>query len=177
MICADESPFQLSLFQPLTVLALVVGLNTAATAANFKINNPAEKIKNPAEKMYNPATEVNNPAANIYNPATGMDNKSPLAAPTQPVAPPEPTVTAKPDEKAPTNPLIPRKNYYFKTVKEYVLAAKKAFTRDDYIEFLSITEDALRRIDSRTLKASKKSKDRLAKYKVFGYGLLEKVEE
>lgn len=55
--------------------------------------------------------------------------------------------------------------------------AKKAFAQDDYLDFLSITEDALRRINAGTLKASKKAKQKLDKYKVFGYGLLEKNED
>jgi hypothetical protein len=42
---------------------------------------------------------------------------------------------------------------------------------------ISITEDALRRISAGTLKASKKTKQKLAKYKVLGYGLLEKNED
>jgi hypothetical protein len=42
------------------------------------------------------------------------------------------------------------------------------------MEFLSITEDALRRIGSGNLNASKKAERKLTRYKVFGYGLLEK---
>jgi hypothetical protein len=45
------------------------------------------------------------------------------------------------------------------------------------MEFLSITEDALRRISAGTLKASKKTERKLVRYKVFGYGLLEKNED
>jgi len=161
-------------------IVVVLYLHTPATAAMDVIKNPADKIRNPADKMYNPATQVNNPAANIYNPATRLDNSNPLSPPTQPV--PQPAVTAlkpavKPAEPSAPKPVIPQKSYYFKTVKEYINAAKKAFIHDDYIEFLAITEDALRRIDAKTLKASKKSRQKLAKYKVLGYGLLEKSEE
>ncbi len=165
-------------------IAVVLCLNTAATAAMYTIKNPAEKIVNPADKIYNPATQVNNPASNIYNPATRMNNPDPLSAPTQPLPEPpatEVTTPAKPakqiTEQPQTKPVIPQKSYYYKTVKAYITAAKKAFTKDDYIEFLSITEDALRRISAGTLKASKKSKQKLANYKVFGYGLLENNDD
>jgi len=128
--------------------------------------------------------EIDNPASNIYNPATRMNNPNPLAPPTQPV--PQPTVTevttgAKPARQIKEQPrpksAVPLKSYNFKTVRAYMNAAKKAFVRDDYPEFLSITEDALRRISAGTLKASKKTERKLAKYKVFGYGLLDKNED
>jgi hypothetical protein len=45
------------------------------------------------------------------------------------------------------------------------------------MELISITEDALRRINAGTLKASKKTERKLAKYKVLGYGLLEENED
>ena len=164
-------------------ILIVLCLHVPATAAVYTINNPADKISNPADKMYNPATQGNNPASNIYNPATRMDKPNPLSPPTQPV--PQPTVTeattivkpAKQTKKTPQaqpRPTIPQKSYYFKTAGEYINAAKKAFTQDDYVEFLSITEDALRRISAGTLKASKETRQKLTKYKVFGYGLLAK---
>jgi hypothetical protein len=166
-------------------IAIVFCLHAPATAAMYSIDNPAEKINNPAGKMYNPATQVNNPAANVYNPASRMDNTNPLSPPAQPV--PHSTVTDGTTTTKPAQQIIeqtqarpklaiPQKSYYFKTVGEYITAAKKAFNKDDYKEFLSITEDALWRIRAGTLKASQKSKQKLAKYKVFGYGLLEKNE-
>jgi hypothetical protein len=167
-------------------IAIVLCLQAPATAAMYTINNPADKINNPADKMYNPATQVNNPASNVYNPATRMDSPNPLSQPTRPVPQPtaaEVTTTSKPAKQikkhpqAQPKPTIPQKSYYYKTVREYINGAKKAFTQDDYMEFLSITEDALRRISAGTLKASKKTKQKLAKYKVFGYGLLEKNED
>jgi hypothetical protein len=128
--------------------------------------------------------EINNPASNIYNPASRMNNPNPLSPPTQPV--PQPTVTeatsaTKPEKQSKEQPrprsTIPQKSYYFKTATAYINAAKKAFARDDYLEFLSITEDALRRISAGTLKASKKTERKLTKYKVLGYSLLEKNED
>jgi hypothetical protein len=152
-------------------IAIVFCLHAPAMAAMDTIKNPAEKIRNPADRMYNPANDVKNPAGNIYNPAAKMDNPNPLSAPTQSVPPP--AVSAKPVVQSPARPVIPQKSYYFKTVSEYISAAKKAFARDDYIEFLSVTEDALRRIEAGTIKASRKSRQKLAKFKAFGYGLLE----
>lgn len=167
------------------MIALVLCLNAAAAAraAMYVIENPAAKISNPADKMYNPATQTNNPASNIYNPGTRMDNPSPVS----PVAPPVPSPTARAAEPAAGaatsgnqaggqkrfKPAIPQKKYYFTTVGEYVAAAKKSFAKDDYVEFLSVTEDALRRISAGTLKASAGTKHKLHNYKVFGYGLLE----
>jgi hypothetical protein len=154
-------------------------VNASAMAAMYTIKNPAEKINNPADKMYNPATEIKNPAANIYNPATRINDPNPQSPPTQSPA----STTTKTEilvkEQPPSMPTpdIPQKSYNLKTAKAYINAAKKAFTQDDYIEFLSITEDALRRISVGTLKASKKSKQKLAKFKKFGYGLLEQDEE
>jgi hypothetical protein len=161
-------------------IAVVLYLNATAAAAMYTIKNPAEKINNPADKMYNPATHVNNPASNIYNPAARMDDPNPLSPPTQPV--PQPAATevlpAKEIKDQPQpKPAIPRKKYHFTTVRAYIDAAKKAFIQDDYRKFLSITEDALRRIHAGTLKASKKARQKLVNYKVLGYGLLEKNEE
>lgn len=128
--------------------------------------------------------EIDNPASNIYNPATRMNNPNPLSPPTQPVPKPaatETTTVTKPAKQIKEQPrprsAIPQKSYNFKTVTAYINAAKKAFARDDYPEFLSITEDALRRISAGTLKASKKTERKLTKYKVLGYGLLEKNED
>jgi hypothetical protein len=56
-------------------------------------------------------------------------------------------------------------------------AAKKAFSRDDYVGFLSITDDALRRIRAGTLTASKIIEKKLVLYMKFGYGLLDKSGE
>jgi len=138
--------------------------------------------------LHAPATaemyKIDNPASNIYNPATRMDNPNLLSPPTQPV-PQSPatevTTATKPAKQSKEQPqprhAIPQKSYNFKTVGAYINAAKKAFTQDDVIEFLSITEDALRRISAGSLKASKKTKQKLARYKVFGYGLLEKNED
>jgi hypothetical protein len=146
-----------------TGIAVILCLNAPARAAMYKIDNPA---------------------SNIYNPAARMNNPNPLSPPTQPVPQPKvtevttPTKPAKQIKKQPQiKSAIPQKRYYFKTVRAYINAAKRAFARDDYIEFISITEDALRRISAGTLKASKKTKQKLAKYKVFGYGLLEKDED
>ena len=143
-----------------TGIAAILCLNAPAMGAMYKIDNPA---------------------SNIYNPATRMDNPNPLSPPTQPV--PQPTVTevttaTKPAKQIKEQPqprsAIPKKSYNFKTAGAYIKAANKAFTQDDYMEFLSITEDALRRISAGTLKASMKTKQKLVRYKAFGYGLLEK---
>lgn len=165
-------------------IAMALCLIAPATAAMYTIKNPAEKINNPADKMYNPATQINNPASNIYNPAARMDNPDPLSPLTQPVSHPavtEATATARPAKQIKKQPqpksAIPQKRYYFKTSRAYITAAKKAFVRDDYREFLSITEDALGRIHAGTLKASRKTRQQLTGYKVFGYGLLERGEQ
>lgn len=157
-----------------------------AMSANYVIDNPADNIKNPAGTMYNPATHINNPASNIHNPADRMDNPSPLS----PVTPaiPKPLVTNKmpaalPAEQIGKKPLsqatvaVPIKKYHFKTVAAYIAAAKKAFVRDDYSEFVAITDDALRRIRAGTLKASNKSRQKLLKYKTFGQSMLDRTEE
>lgn len=159
--------------------AIVISLHTPVLSANFAIDNPADKT-------YNPATDIKNPASNIYNPAAHMDNPSPISPPTQPI--PQKTVTKQTTKTIPAEQIkerqqtrpkltIPHKRYSFKTVSAYMAAAKNAFNRDDYMEFLSITEDALGRINAGTLRASKKTKQKLVKYKAFGYGLLEKNEE
>ncbi len=161
--------------RPAAGIALLLCLHTPAIAAMDAIKNPADKIRNPADRMYNPATDVKNPADTMYNPATQIDNPNPLVPPVQPAPPP--TVIAKPAELSPLKPVIPQKSYYLKTVRAYLNAAKKAFVQDDYITFISVTEDALRRIEAGTLKASKKSKQKLVKFKAFGYSLLDKSAE
>lgn len=116
------------------------------------------------------------PAANIYNPGTRLDSRNPLSPPTKVAGP---VATATPAEAPPARsaqpeyiPQVPQKKYYYKTVGAYVRAAKKSFVDDDYVELLSIKEDALRRINAGTLKASANTKHKLQNYKVFGYGLL-----
>lgn len=164
------------------IAALLTSLNTSVIAANYAIDNPAVKIKNPAGSMYNPASDIKNPAENIYNPANQMDNPNPLSPVTQHI--PQAPETKKTTTLPPATALngkpqrsIPHKNYHFKTAGVYLVAAKNAFARDDYIGFLTITEDALRRIGTGTLRASKKTKQKLLSYKKFGHGLLETGEE
>jgi hypothetical protein len=138
--------------------------------------------------LHAPATaemyKIDNPASNIYNPATRMDNPNPLSPPTQPVPQPtvpEATAATKPARQIKAQPqprpAIPQKSYNFKTVSAYITAAKKAFAQDNYKEFLSITDDALKRINAGTLKASKKTRQKLARYKAFGYGLLKQNDD
>lgn len=154
----------------ITIVTTVVCLHIPALSAIYKIDDAADRIKNPANKIYNPATDIKNPASNIYNPAGRMDDPNPLSPPTQVV--PKPTDPASGQPLLRSKPSIPQKNYNFKSVKLYIVAIKKAFNKDDYVEFLSITEDALQRINDGTLKASQKNKLKLEKYKKFGYGLL-----
>jgi len=160
------------------MIALALCLTaSAATAAMYVIENPASTINNPAGSMSNPAAQTNNPASNIYNPGTRLDSRNPLSPPTQPStaatsASPAASTTAK-TARQQYKPEIPQKKYYYKSVGAYIRAAKKAFSDDDYVEFLSITEDALRRIDAGTLKASANIKHKLNNYKTFGNGLLE----
>ena len=160
-------------------IVVVLSLNSPATAEIYSIDNPASKINNPADKLYNPATRSNNPASNIYNPVSRMDNPK---APSTPAKPAQTTgaaeVTAKKmpvkraDKELQPKPAVLETHYHYKTVDAYLNSAKKAFVRDDYGECLSITEDALRRINEGNLKASRKSKLKLLKYKAFGTGLL-----
>jgi hypothetical protein len=168
----------------ISIAIIVLCLSAPALADMYEIKNPADKIKNPADKMINPASQTNNPAANIYNPASRMNEPSPISPPTQAVSQPTatvevtPAVQPQPIQKPDKNkPVIPQKSYKYKSARTYIHAAKKAFAKDDYVEFLSITEDALRRISVGTLKGSKKIEQQLLKYKTFGYGLLEKTEE
>jgi hypothetical protein len=171
----------MSLRSFVAVLGLVLCLHAAATAAVNPIENPAAKIRNPADTISNPASHINNPASNNYNPATRMDNPDPLSPPTQAVPQPalteaapaaKPAITPKKHPQPQPKPAFPRKSYSLNTAGAYIHAAKKAFIRDDYREFLALTEDALRRISSGTLKASRKEKQKLVAFKAFGYGLL-----
>jgi hypothetical protein len=153
-------------------ITLALGLNTAVPAAMYTINNPADKIRNPADSMKNPATQIKNPATDIYNPATQMNNENPLTPPSKPdpqtasgtSLPPKPTLQQR--------PILAAKYYTFKSVKEYVTAAKQAFARDDFAEFIAISEDALRRINASNLRASKKTRLKLITYTDFGYALM-----
>lgn len=164
------------------IAVLLCALQAPAMSANFAIDNPADKIRNPAGKIYNPATEVNNPALHIYNPAARINDPNPLSPPTQPVVPEEvpPTRSAGQGKELSlprSSPAVPHKNYRLTTVGAYIIAAKKAFTRDNYREFIAITEDALRRISAGTLRSSQKSKQILNRYQKFGYGLLGNGED
>jgi len=165
----------MTLIRSLTgIAAILFGLYSSALSAIYSIDNPADKIDNPANKIYNPATDIKNPASTIYNPASRIDHSNPLSPPTLPIPVPQPVEQVKEQLKIQPRRAIPHKNYHFKTVRVYISEAKRAFNQDDYVKFLSITEDALRRINSGALKASEKAKQKLEKYKVFGYGLLEK---
>jgi hypothetical protein len=155
-------------------VACVLVLNDASIAAMYVIHNPAETIDNPAGRIHNPASDLKNPAGNIYNPATRINNPDPLSPPSQPTEIPtelNPVVVIK--DQPPAKPAIPLKYYNFKSVRTYIVAAKRAFVKDDYKEFISITEDALRRIHAGTLKASRKSLQKLNGYRLMGYGLLD----
>ncbi len=121
---------------------------------------------------------IQNPAANIYNPASRMDNPNPLTPPS-PVTPPEPpaksvttapepTVQIQPKPQPTQKPVLVPKSYNYKTVKAYINASNKAYAGNDNPEFLSITEEALKRIDAGTLKASVKSRQTLENYKKLG---------
>jgi hypothetical protein len=168
------------------IACIVFCLNSSAQAEMYKIQNPADKIKNPAEKMYNPATKIDNPAANIYNPASRMNEPNPVSPPVQALPQPlaataespaeKPHVQAQPPAKPLAKTAIPQKSYKFRSASAYISAAKRAFAQDNYTEFLSISEDALRRIASGTLTVSRKAEQQLIKYKAFGYGLLETGE-
>lgn len=163
------------------IAAALLGLvcsSAPVTAAMYKIENPASTISNPAEKMSNPATRTNNPASNIYNPGAAMGSPNPLSPPTKPVPAPKVVEAAQEKidkqikEQAEPEVAVPVKSYHLKSVDAYLTAAKKAFIEDDHVRFLSVTEDALRRIAAGTLKASNKSKQQLLKYRAVGRGLL-----
>ena len=166
------------------IFAVLLFMCSPVAAEMYSIKNPAEKIENPAGTMYNPATRIDNPAGNIYNPAGRMNSPDPLSPPTQPQPVARPAVEAAPArptkqvaEQPRPKPAVPQKDYNFKTSRAYINAAKKAFVQDDYREFIAIVEDALRRINAGTLKASRKTRQKLINYRVFGYGLLEQNGE
>jgi hypothetical protein len=143
-------------------LVVILGLHQSASAEIFKIENPA---------------------SNIYNPATRMNSPNPLSPPTPPVAQPKvpsETVETTPtdqykDTKLPEQKITtPDKSYRLKTARAYIKAANRAFKKNNYSEFHSITMDALRRIKDGTLKASSKSKETLLRFKDAGNKLLAK---
>jgi hypothetical protein len=145
----------------LLLSALLAAAVSTAGAANYTINNPAGNIVNPAGSMANPAEQLANP-----NPLVPMPTQTP-----------QPVVQVKPAAEKPALPLVMAKYYTFKRVKDYLDAAKKAFARDDYTEFTTLAEDALRRINSGGLKASRKTIRKLEKFRDFGYALLAKDED
>ncbi len=125
---------------------------------------------------------IQNPATNIYNPASRMDNPNPLTPPS-PVTPPEPpvknviiapepVVQTQPKAEPPPKQVVAPKSYNHKTVKAYINAANRAYANSNNLEFLSITEEALRRINSGTLKATEKSRQTLENYKKLGNRIL-----
>ena len=159
----------------LTAMVLCLRASEPATAAMYEIENPAAKIANPVDTMYDPAGQTNNPAADIHNPEARSDGRNPLSAPSKPLVS---TATAAEETTArstqpPHTSRIPQTKYHYKTVAMYIRAAKKSFVDDDYLVFVSLTEDALRRINAGTLKASANTKHKLLRYQVFGYGLLD----
>ena len=169
-------PLSLTLRGFLIAVATLISLTGMAVAANYninnpadKINNPASKIANPADKIYNPSSNINNPASTVTNPAAQLTNPSPLSV-AQPAVKQAEQVTPGVDRRL--LPVVEKKYYTFKKVKEYINAAKKAFVKDDYPEFIAIAEDALQRINSGSLRASVKTKNKLNKYREFGYSLM-----
>ena len=141
-----------------TGIVVVLCLNAPTMAEMFKIDNPASIIENPAARMNNP-----NPLAPLAKPVS------------EPTGTEATTLTNHPkqiqDQTQPKT-TIPHKSYHFKTVRAYINSANKAFNQDNYLEFTTITEDALRRINAGTLKASKKTKQKLEQYRALGYGHL-----
>jgi len=129
--------------------------------------------------------KIENPASNIYNPADRMNDPNPLSPPTQPVpqsiAPKEATTATPPPpeqvrEQRATHQerAVPHKSSSFTTVKAYLTAANKAYNKGDFKRFLTISEEALSRIRTGTLTASKKAKQKLARNSVLGRKLLGK---
>ncbi len=159
----------------LMMWTLLTAAVSSAVAANYTISNPADKIVNPAGRISNPAEKMYNPASNIANPAEQLANPNPVI-PVQTKIP-LPVGQAKLAAEKPALPVVPAKYYTFKKVKEYLEAAKKAFGKDDYTEFTTLSEDALRRINSGGLKASRKTIKKLEKFRTFGYALLAKDED
>lgn len=166
----------------LSLLAMLVILRSTVMAVDYNIHNPADKLENPAgrmsnpaERIYNPAGNITNPAVKITNPAGQMANPNPLSPGAKPAV--QAVVQPPPVAAKPVPPAVPKKYYTFKKVSEYLDAAKKAFVKDDYIEFVAVTEDALRRIKSGGLKSSRKKIRQLEKYKLFGYSMLTTDDE
>jgi hypothetical protein len=89
---------------------------------------------------------------------------------------PKPAIQIKEQSHPQPKHNIPNKSYHFKTAKEYIDAANKSFKRKDYKRALSITEEALRRIRSGTLKASVKTKQKLNEYRSYGYKFMDKMK-
>lgn len=161
----------------LSLLAMLVILRSTVMAVDYNIHNPADKLENPAGRMSNPAESIYNPSGNITNPAVKITNPAGQMANPNPLAPVVKTVTQTVEQPGPVaakpaTPVVPKKYYTFKKVSEYLVAAKKAFVKDDYIEFVAVTEDALRRIKSGGLKSSGKTIRKLEKYRLFGYSML-----
>ena len=158
-----------------TVIAIMTTIATSLMAADYTIRNPADKIDNPAGRMSNPAETIHNPAANITNPSDQLANPDPVRPLRQTEA--KPKEAAAPATPTPAPPVVPARYYTYKRVREYLDAAKRAFGKDDYLEFTALTEDALRRINSGGLKASKKTVRKLEKFKAFGYAMLTRDED
>jgi len=154
---------------------MILRITAAGIAVALCLNAPA------TAEMY----KIDNPASNIDNPATRMNNPNPLSPPTQPVPQPKVSEETTPTKQVETKSAKPikdqthpkstvhKKRHNSKTARAYINAAKNAFEKDDYEKVVSITEEALKRISAGTLKASKKEKQKLVKYKKVGYGLLQ----
>jgi hypothetical protein len=158
-------------------LVIVLAVSSPAMAAMYVIDNPASRIDNPASKMSNPAAKESNPAAGIYNPAARTNSANPLApvTPPQPQRPPDAKSANVPANSGGSPQVKPaaRESYRFRTAKQYIKAAQRAFVNDDYQRFITISEDAIGRIRTGTLKASSKEKAKLERYRTFGRALLE----
>ncbi len=153
-------------------ISILVFICGNAIAAEYNDINPADKIKNPSGRIYNPSSDIKNPADKISNPAEKITtNPNPVTPAAQPVV--MQAEPANPQAVKKATAVVQKKYYTFTKVNEYIVAAKKAFVRDDIIEFIAITEDALRRITAGSLKAAAKTKIKLNKYRAFGYSLLE----
>jgi hypothetical protein len=129
--------------------------------------------------------KIENPASNIYNSADRMSGPNPLSPPTQPVpqptAPKEATTTTPPppeqvrEQRAPHQErAVPHKSTFFTTANAYLAVADKAYNKGDYSRFLTMSEEALSRIRTGTLTATKKAKQKLLRNRALGRKLLEK---
>jgi hypothetical protein len=141
-------------------IVVALCLNTSAMAEMFKIENPA---------------------SNIYNPAERMNDPNPLSPPNQPV--PQPTApidTTPPQEQVKEQRVphqeraVPHNSSSFTTAKAYLTAANTAYNKGDYRRFLTMSEEALSRIRTGTLTATKKAKQKLLRNRDLGRKLLEK---